>query len=308
MTKPTVDSDCVAVCPLTLRREALLHLAAVHEPALQPALNAALRSAKQPAWDGLWVYQQQGRITGALWVQPLAHTTAQLWLPRRGGPVGQALLAAARAWVTEQGVTLCHVVLPPSHYVWETTLLAHSMIRLAELHHLTINLLSVTLAPELACIELGTLSPTPIRLEAFSKLNAAAQTSLLDSISQGSLDCPALRESLSSEALLAGFYNQAPEAPHHWYSVNLGNERVGVLLLAPGPEHCWELLLMGVVPQWRGQGIGRKVLQAAFKRAVSQGATEMILTVDANNTPALCLYLQAGLSRYAEQRLFAWRG
>ncbi|RUR54232.1 GNAT family N-acetyltransferase [Vreelandella populi] len=305
MNKSTVHSACVAICPSTLRREALLHLAAVHEPALQPALQAALKSARQPDWEGLWVYRQQEQITGALWVQPLAHATAQLWLPQQDGPAGQALLAAAHAWITEQGITLCHVALPPSHYAWEATLLAHNMVRLAELRHLSINLLSVTLAPELTCVQSGT--PTPIKLEAFAKLNVAAQTSLLDSISQGSLDCPTLRESLSSEALLAGFYNQAPEAPDHWYSVNLGHERVGVLLLVPGSEHCWELLLMGVVPQWRGQGIGRKVLQAAFKLAVSQGAADMILTVDANNTPALRLYQQAGLVRYAQQRLLAWK-
>lgn len=306
MTKPTVHSACVAVCPSTLRREALLHLAAIHEPGLQPALNAALRSAKQTDWDGLWIYQQQGHIAGALWVQPLVNATAQLWLPCQDGPASRALLAAAHAWVIEQEITLCHVVLPPSHYAWESTLLAYDMVRLAELRHLSIDLSSATLAPGQTFRQPGPLSLS-IRLEAFTQLSAAAQTSLLDSISQESLDCPGLRESLSSEALLAGFYGQASEASHHWYSVNLGSERIGVLLLAAGDAHYWELLLMGVVPQRRGQGIGRNVLQAAFSLAVSQGATDMVLTVDANNAPALHLYKQAGLTCHAEQRLLAWK-
>lgn len=64
---------------------------------------------------------------------------------------------------------------------------------------------------------------------------------------------------------------------------------------------------MGVVPEWRGKGIGREVLQAAFRLAAQQGATEMMLTVDGLNTPALRLYQRAGLAHYAEQRLLAWK-
>ncbi|MGO2147050.1 MULTISPECIES: GNAT family N-acetyltransferase [Halomonas] len=296
--KPTVDSAFVSICPSTQRREALLHLAAVHEPSLQSTLHTALTSASQAAWDGLWVYQQHGRISGALWVQPLAHATAQLWLPCQDDPASQALLSAAHDWVTAQEITLCHVVLPPSHYAWEATLLAHNMVRLAELHYLSITLAGTEAVPS---------TDSPIRLAPFSELSAAAQTALIGSISQGSLDCPALRESLSSEALLAGFYDQAPTAPNHWYSVNLGDEQVGVLLLAPRSAHCWELLLMGVTAQWRSKGIGRNVLTAAFNLAINQGANEMILTVDARNTPAWRLYQQAGFIGYAEQRLLAWK-
>ncbi|MGP8291242.1 GNAT family N-acetyltransferase [Vreelandella zhanjiangensis] len=300
MITPTAYSTSVAVCPSTHRREALLHLAAVHEPVLQPMLQTALQSAKQAAaWEGLWVSQQQGRIDGAIWVQLLGNTTAQLWLPRQQGPVAQALLRAAYRWIAEQGITFCHTVLPPSHYAWEATLLAHSMTRLAELHYL-----SGSITSPLAS---SANKPAAIQLQAFTELDESAQKALIDDVSQESLDCPGLREALSSEALLAGFYQKAPQAPHHWYSVHVAGQSVGVLLLSPLKDRCWELLLMGVVREWRGKGIGREVLQAAFRLAAQEGATEMMLTVDALNTPALRLYQRAGLARYAEQRLLAWK-
>ncbi|WP_018918450.1 GNAT family N-acetyltransferase [Vreelandella zhanjiangensis] len=296
----TACSTSVAVCPSTHRREALLHLAAVHEPALQPMLQTALQSAKQAAaWEGLWVSQQQGRIDGAIWVQLLGNTTAQLWLPRQQGPVAQALLRVAYRWIAEQGITFCHTVLPPSHYAWEATLLALNMTRLAELHYLSGSIIS---GPLIALSD----KPVSIQLKAFTELDESAQKALIDDVSQESLDCPGLREALSSEALLAGFYQKAPQAPHHWYSVHVAGQSVGVLLLSP-LDRCWELLLMGVVREWRGKGIGREVLQAAFRLAAQQGATEMMLTVDALNTPALRLYQRAGLARYAEQRLLAWK-
>lgn len=301
MIKPTAYSTFVAVCPSTHRREALLHLAAVHEPALQPMLQSALQSAKQvDDWQGLWVSQQQGRIDGAIWVQPLGNATAQLWLPRQQGPVAQALLQAAYRWIAEQGITFCHTVLPPGHYAWEETLLARNMMRLAELHYLSGSIISSPLVSSLN-------KPAAIQLQAFTELDEPAQKALIDGVSQESLDCPDLREALSAETLLAGFYQKAPHASHHWYSVHMDGQLVGVLLLSAQKDHCWELLLMGVVREWRGKGIGRKVLQAAFCLAAQEGATQMMLTVDALNTPALRLYQQAGLARYAEQRLLAWK-
>ncbi|MBP5979531.1 MAG: GNAT family N-acetyltransferase [Halomonas sp.] len=300
MLKPTVCSTSVVVCPSTHRREALLHLAAVHEPALQPMLQTALQSAKQAdAWEGLWVSQQQGRIDGAIWVQPLGNATAQLWLPRQQGRAAQALLQAAYRWIAEQRITFCHTVLPSGHYAWETTLLAHNMTRLAELYYL-----SGSITSPLAS---SAHKPAAIQLQAFTELDESAQKALIDGVSQASLDCPDLREALSAETLLAGFYQKAPYAPHHWYSVHVDSQPVGVLLLSPLKDRCWELLLMGVVPHWRSKGIGREVLQTAFRLALQEGATEIILTVDAQNTPAQRLYQQAGLACYAEQRLLAWK-
>ena len=76
----------LAPCPTARRREALLHLAAVHDPAQQPALQQALTAVKalpDTVWQGLWLATHGDHIEAAAWVQPLANQTAQLWLPRQ---------------------------------------------------------------------------------------------------------------------------------------------------------------------------------------------------------------------------------
>ena len=55
-----------------------------------------------------------------------------------------------------------------------------------------------------------------------------------------------------------------------------------------------ELLLVAVVPERRGQGIGRRLLTSAAETAYDRGARVMFLEVRANNEQALHLYETAG--------------
>lgn len=293
-------------CPAAQRREALLHLAAVHDAALQPGLQEALAEVKETPtfnWQGLWIAQQAGRIAAAVWVQPLANRTAQLWLPKMLDSTGLALIKVACQWAKQQRITLCHTLLAPQQFAWQAPLVAQGMRPLAELEHLR-------------CSTGGKQSSTPlITLVPFSALTSAQQLTLVEAVSQDSLDCPALHQLLSMDELLAGFYTKAPQAPAHWYQVHYqeacekGVEKqcVGVLLLAPYPTtpRC-ELLLMGLLPAWRGKGLGQSIIKHAFALAAQTGANELVLTVDASNVPAKRLYERCGFRCYAQQRLLAW--
>ncbi|MBR2515038.1 MAG: GNAT family N-acetyltransferase [Halomonas sp.] len=293
-------------CPAAQRREALLYLAAVHDPTLQPGLQEALAEVKETPtfnWQGLWVAQQAGRIEAAVWVQPLANRTAQLWLPKMLDSTGLALIKVACQWVEQQRITLCHTLLAPQQFAWQAPLVAQGMRLLAELEHLR-------------CSSRGRQSPTSlITLVPFSALTSAQQLALVEDVSQDSLDCPALHQLLSIDELLAGFYTKASQAPDHWYQVHyqeaceIGFEKqcVGVLLLAPDPTtpRC-ELLLMGLLPAWRGRGLGQEIIKHALALAAQMGANELVLTVDASNVPAKRLYERCRFTCYAQQRLLAW--
>lgn len=288
----------VKQCPPEQRREALLHLAAVHDPTQQPALQHALSTIKagcDAVWQGLWIATQAGHIEAAAWVQPLANQTAQLWLPRQPNSATDALLKALQGWVNEQPIALCHVVLSDDVTHWETPLVAHNMRVLATLEHLMWQCQTVQ-----SLANLLTLSP-------FAELSPAQQRALVANVSEGSLDCPGLREALTIDTLLAGFYDQAPQAPEHWYQVQHQGETVGVLLLAPNhTTQRWSLQLMGLLPEWRGGGMGKAIIQQAQALASKAGASDITLTVDAQNIPAKRVYAQAGFTRYAQQRLLAW--
>lgn len=294
-------------CPPEQRREALLKLAAAHDPAQQSALSAAVKAMyHQPdtQWEGLWVTLEAGQVTAALWVQRLPMNMAQLWLPKAGLPQKAAdpaplLLDTVRQWVKTQNIRLCHLELSSEAVETQGLLLKHGMQQLVCLEYLNAS----------SHRRLAMNEAMPLSLQPFGELSQAEQLSLLAEVGEGSLDSRPLRDILSIKELLAGFYQQAPQAPQHWYTVSFQNVVVGVLLLAPRSAlGRWELMLMGLTPSWRGIGLGRSLLNTAMELAQQAGAAEIVLGVDDVNLPAKRLYRQAGFVCYAQQRLLAWKG
>ena len=284
----------VVPCPAHRRREALLHLAAVHTPSLQAGLQQALTASTESDWQGLWVAMEGEYIRATAWVQPLANQTAQLWLPRHNDAAAQALLSALPGWVKQQPIILCHVVLTEPWAAWEDTLIKSGMRAMATLEHRAWPC-RAALAPQ-----------QPLRLRPFKALTLAEQQALLARVGEDSLDCPALRHALPVSTLLAGFQSQATSAyPQHWYSLEYQEEPVGVLLLAT-PSLQWSLQLMGLVPEWRGQGLGHVIIEHAQSLAAQAGAQCLTLTVDEQNTPAQRVYAQAGFIQLGRERLLGW--
>ncbi|WP_201244117.1 GNAT family N-acetyltransferase [Halochromatium salexigens] len=126
-------------------------------------------------------------------------------------------------------------------------------------------------------------------------------------IEDSSLDCPELHGVLSPPQAIEGFRQQGQYAPQHWCILRHQEQDAGVLLLAPHPQTpCWELMYMGVLPAWRGQGLGRELVAEALRRTLSGGAERLLLSVDTRNHPARELYEQVGFSPYAWRSLYAW--
>ncbi|MFG6668179.1 GNAT family N-acetyltransferase [Halomonas sp. HNIBRBA4712] len=294
----TFDHCCVTPCPFERRREALLQLAAVHDPAQQPALSAALAQAKATPtfdWQGLWVIMCGARIESALWIEPLAEATARLWLPASRHDGLQALLSAAWHWAQTRGVTLCHVILDAGQFGVEAALKASGMALLS-----TLEQLQAALSPPPPTGHMLALSP-------FDALSRDQQKALLQGIGEGSLDCPALREALSVETLLGGFEARAAPSARHWYRVTRRGDTIGALLLNAHDARHWELQLMGLFERCRGQGLGAELLALSKRVAFDDGASTLSLTLDAGNLPARKCYAAGGFAVQARQRLWAWK-
>jgi len=58
-----------------------------------------------------------------------------------------------------------------------------------------------------------------------------------------------------------------------------------------------EILTLAVMPQKRGKGLGRALLQAAIARAQELGAQSVFLEVGADNPSALALYAGLGFAK-----------
>ena len=66
------------------------------------------------------------------------------------------------------------------------------------------------------------------------------------------------------------------------------------------------MLGMGLLPAVRGQGIGRRLVQAAIDAALAYGFTRIELSVRADNPQAIALYERMGFAHEGRQRDAFW--
>lgn len=127
---------------------------------------------------------------------------------------------------------------------------------------------------------------------------------VLEATYEGTLDCPELNagERTGRNALeghkLAGQFDA-----RGWRLFQQDGQDIGLVLLTQHvPDPIWEVIYLGVVPSARGRGLGRVLLIDSLRYALAHGAWEMVLGVDARNSPAIALYEQLGFTQM-ERRL-----
>ncbi|MCH7737364.1 MAG: GNAT family N-acetyltransferase [Chloroflexi bacterium] len=104
------------------------------------------------------------------------------------------------------------------------------------------------------------------------------------------------------------------------YRTNMPNtSKAGLLFLFDGDHpagYCWTVMvpaengvrgmigMIGVVPEYRGKGVSRHILQAGMKHLRSIGQAEIGLEVDGDNGPAVGLYRSIGFKTMGERHWF----
>jgi len=108
---------------------------------------------------------------------------------------------------------------------------------------------------------------------------------------EGSLDCVALNGIRDIEDVLASHRGTGKFDSGLWQMAMVENEPAGVILLSALPERmACEVAYMGVLPSWRGKGVGKTLLSRGIDLARERSLGTLTLSVDENNTPALGLY------------------
>ena len=82
-----------------------------------------------------------------------------------------------------------------------------------------------------------------------------------------------------------------------------GDEPLGCVALQPGAGGVFELSKMAVAPAARGQGLGRRLLEAAVERARQLGATSLFLGSNRRLAPAVHLYESVGFEHVPRERI-----
>ena len=253
-----------------------------------------------------------GALVGAVVGSRLPGGTAVVWPPRAAGGDGgveDSLTAAALGHVA--GAKAVQALLPP-----EVAGRAEPLLRAGFRHVTRVWQMSLPLAAnhggEPSGVSRRVKSQAPDTLPAASRPAARLDPSRLTAIPYAdcdpstfhatlvrahddSLDCPELHGRLTPDEVLAGYRDSAPD-PAGWWLAVADDRPAGVLLLNGD-----ELTFLGAVPEWRGRGVGRRLLDLARARA-----PELTLIVDARNGPAYQLYRSAGLEVVGAREVFLY--
>jgi mycothiol synthase len=255
-----------------------------------------------------------GGLLGAAVAQPLPGAGAVVWSPQVIGAddpemVEDALLDAVLDGLRRRRTKLAQAFLAPDASA--SALERHGFRRITDvcymrreinknerptsnIQHPTSNAAS-PLDVGRWTLDVGCSSGTSaVRLIPYAKCNPSTfQQTLLHSYTD-SLDAPELNGVRTPDETVAGLHAGAPDL-NRWWLAECDGRPVGVLLLADGIDaHAWELSYVGVVPEVRGRGIGRAILERAIDFTTSAGRSALTLIVDARNRPALALYSALG--------------
>ncbi len=127
-----------------------------------------------------------------------------------------------------------------------------------------------------------------------------------------SLDCPELTGLRPIEDVLAAHRAGGRFDPRLWELARVDGQAAGCVLLTPlyQDARLFELVYMGVVPEFRRRGLGTLLLRRALARCHAAGALQLTVVVDERNTPAQRLYARFGCVAVGRRVawLYRWRG
>jgi ribosomal protein S18 acetylase RimI-like enzyme len=254
----------------------------------------------------LLVARRDEALLGAVFAERLAGGVAVLWPPRAVGDDHQvegALTAAALDHVV--GAKVVQAFLSPEEAERGGPLVRAGFRHVTRVWHMALPL-AATRQRSASPGSSGAPNSGPrggqvtrsagasrLTVIPFSDCDPPAFHAALVRAHDNSLDCPELHGVLTPDEVLAGYRDAAPD-PAGWRLALAEGEPVGVLVL-----NDQELTFLGVVPERRGRGIGRRLVELAVELAPA-----LSLIVDARNEPAVHLYRAAGLEVVGAREVF----
>ncbi len=195
-----------------------------------------------------------------------------------------------------RGVRLLQAMLPPKHPRETDVLRAAGFEWLARL----------------LLLERDLASPLPraARLPEVRWVDYAAETHALfadvvEGTYAGSLDCAALTGLRRIDDILESHRSTGQFLPELWQVVMVEDAPAGALLLGDMPDQwACEVVYVGLLPPFRGRGLGDMLIRRAVSLARDRGAGKLILSVDERNQPARRMYTRFGFDEVGRRE--AW--
>jgi ribosomal protein S18 acetylase RimI-like enzyme len=247
-----------------------------------------LLAAAEPT--GLFVARDSGgTLRAAALVQALPGAMGVAWPPRGDSREAEdAVAASACEWLRGRGVKVCQAFAPASEAAEMATLERADFRRTTQLALLQSDL---------------SAAREPSRLS-FTAHRAPSEefAATLVATHEGTLDCPELNAPRTPEELLAGFTSSGAA---EWHLASLNGEPAGVVLMEYVKDfETAELTYLGIVPAFRGRGLGAELLRFALREASGARLAELKVSVDARNVPAMTLYAAHGFAEYDRREVW----
>lgn len=125
-------------------------------------------------------------------------------------------------------------------------------------------------------------------------------------------DCPGLTGLRQTEDVIASHRAPGVYDPALWHVVFLNGQPCGCVLLNRCPElRCFELVYLGLGPEVRGMGLGKRLMELGLRTCRESGglggkggAWDVTCAVDASNAPAMKLYQGLGFRPFQRRMAF----
>jgi ribosomal protein S18 acetylase RimI-like enzyme len=132
--------------------------------------------------------------------------------------------------------------------------------------------------------------------------------SLIETTYVETRDVPELNGIRSITSTLEGYASILDGSPRSWWVVMHAGQPMGCLLLSPCGNNC-ELTYLGFVPEYRGRGLSRRIMEHALVWCRKSGIDKMTLAVDTRNVPAIRLYQAFGFipTRFVQAWIYSPR-
>ena len=291
---PCMPMDSIVSVPASRYEEAIAQVMPSYRRAMAAAAIATLhREGRLP--DGCMhaVQHASGHYTAALLAIPAAGRTASFVLTPPGlaydVPQAAALLTVGVAKTATWPVDLLQALLDPTDEHTHAAYMQAGFQHLAELH---------TMVAPIPRRSTPTPLPNGITLRHTHDANLIA---VLDATYAETMDCPSLRGLRQTPDIVEGHRSCGRVHDDLWIVIARDQRDIGCALTTCTDEHSADLAYFGLIPEVRGHGLGRIVMEHVHARAAAHDVRTMRLAVDADNAPACRLYRSLGFVLRSKQ-------
>jgi GNAT superfamily N-acetyltransferase len=297
----TTDSLEIVRCPVELRVEALAIVLCELPPSQRAEIGHTLLGVSDKTeGESLYIGMRGKELRGAAWGQRQAGNIAFFWPPQlvKGEDQQTAYLladAVARA-LDAKAIDLAQTLLSAPDAETIGVLQRVGFRQITELLYLTC---------EAAKFPVAGPEPCEVEFQAYDEAQRARLTELIERTYADTLDCTALDGVREIDDVIQGYQATGHYSPENWLFVRSAGSDIGVLLLADHPQsRQWELMYMGLVPEFRGRGLGRQISRYAQWLARGARVERLLVAVDAANKPAVKMYLDVGFEIWERRSVF----